>query len=461
MGLFVFGLLMLGATFVLSILFKEKIKPILINAIYSVSAIITAIGFLTGMFFYAEPGNKYHVKTLWGSESVVSETGWHVSGFKEPTPWKKTLAVTLTNEADVESSLTVPAYKSRLLDNVDALIDATVRFRIPEDEQNFLKMAREYRTPENLVQTGLLPSIRQTLNATSSLMGAEEYYSGGRTEFNNEFEFQMSNGLYEVKRIERNVQSNQPQSGSANASKGAEQDEFGNDNKTVFFVEKRLDASGTPILNPHAFTDYKIEVVSAVVTDLEPNDAFVKRMESKQKAAADRAIAREQRIQEQEAKELAIAKGQREVAEKQAEALKEQVSLTTKAETEKQLALTEANKMKESAFIAEQTSAINLRKAEIDAKAQMVLADADAYAKKAVIQANNALELKLDAYKFSQEKWAEAYAKRAVPQFMMGSSGTDGNSTGSNQDAQLFQSMLNALIAKDLALDLGVKVEKK
>jgi regulator of protease activity HflC (stomatin/prohibitin superfamily) len=345
-----------------------------------------------------------------------------------------------------------------LLDNVDALIDATVRFRIPEDDQAFLHLAREFRTSENFITTGILPSIRQTLNATSSLMGAEEYYSGGRTEFNNEFEFQMNNGLYEVRRIEKNIKSNQEAPSSANASKDNEQGDFGSSTKTIFVVEKRVDASGNPTVNPHSFTDYGIQIVSAVITDLEPNDAFVKRMESKQRASADRAIAREQRIQEQEAKELAIAKGQREVAEKQAEALKDQIGQTTKAETQKQLAITEANKFKEQAAIAEQTSVINLRKAEIEAKATMVTADADAYAKKAVIQANNALELKLDAYKFSQEKWAEAYAKRSVPQFMMGDST---GSTGSNTDAQLFQTMLNAMIAKDLALDLNVDKQKK
>ena len=60
-----------------------------------------------------------------------------------------------------------------------------------------------------------------------------------------------------------------------------------------------------------------------------------KRKRLRQQAAADRAIAREQRIQEEEQRLLAIAKGEREVAERQAQAKVRQIEQTTNAETEK------------------------------------------------------------------------------------------------------------------------------
>ena len=71
-----------------------------------------------------------------------------------------------------------------------------------------------------------------------------------------------------------------------------------------------------------------------------------------QQAAADRAIAREQRIQEEEQKLLAVARGEREVAERQAAAKVIQIEKTTDAETEKQLAITAAEREREAARIA-------------------------------------------------------------------------------------------------------------
>ena len=71
---------------------------------------------------------------------------------------------------------------------MDADVTATSRFELPSDEDGFLKMARLYRTPENLLRTELIPAFQETLGATAALMSAEEYFQGGKTEFNNEFQ---------------------------------------------------------------------------------------------------------------------------------------------------------------------------------------------------------------------------------------------------------------------------------
>jgi len=107
-------------------------------------------------------------------------------------------------------------------------------------------------------------------------------------------------------------------------------------------------------------------------------------MRLRQQAAADRAIANEQRIQEEEQRLLAIAKGERELAERQAQAKVRQIDQTTNVETEKQLAITSANKLKEQAEIDRERSVILSEKAKIDAEAVKVAADTDAHAEAAV-----------------------------------------------------------------------------
>jgi hypothetical protein len=107
-------------------------------------------------------------------------------------------------------------------------------------------------------------------------------------------------------------------------------------------------------------------------------------MRLRQQAAADRAIANEQRIQEEEQRLLAIAKGERELAERQVQAKVRQIDQTTNVETEKQLAITSANKLKEQAEIDRERSVILSENAKIDAEAVKVAADTDAHAEAAV-----------------------------------------------------------------------------
>jgi hypothetical protein len=65
------------------------------------------------------------------------------------------------------------------------------------------------------------------------------------------------------------------------------------------------------------------------------------------------------------------------------------------------------------------------------------------------MEADGALEKKLEAYVKAQGYWADAYSKRAVPSIVMGSNG----GAGDNSDASEFQSMLTAMIAKDLLVN--------
>jgi regulator of protease activity HflC (stomatin/prohibitin superfamily) len=328
------------------------------------------------------------------------------------------------------------------LDQVDAFVSATSRFELPSDEDAFLRLARQYRTPQTLLRPELVPDFEETLGATAALMSAEDYFQGGKTEFNNEFQRQMEDGIYLVRRIETQVESGQRRAGSANAALGEDQEDFGDDTKTVFVVQKLLDATGQPRRKQQSFTKFGISVTSARVTDVNPNQKFKDRMALRQQAAADRAIAREQRIQEEEQKLLAVARGEREVAERQAAAKVIQIEKTTDAETEKQLAITAAEREREAARIAKEQSEILLEKARIDAEAVQVAADAEAYAKTQILEADNALAQKLDAEVEIQRLWAEAFASRNVPTYVFGGTGSSdgGAPVGSDDEAsRLFQ----------------------
>lgn len=424
-----------------------------------------------GMFFYAEPGFKYHVRTILGEEKMVSDTGYNTYMFGRYNAWKNAMSVQasatgsgeVTAERDSAQMSANLAPKSLVfLDQVDAFVSATARFELPSDEDGFLRLARQYRTPENLLRTELVPAFEETLGATAALMSAEDYFQGGKTEFNNEFQRQMEDGIYLVRRIEQNVPTNQSRTGTANAALGEDQEEFGDDIKTVFVVQKLLDQTGQPRRKEQSFTKFGISVTSARVTDVNPNTKFKDRMALRQQAAADRAIAREQRIQEEEQKLLAVARGEREVAERQAAAKVTQIERTTDAETEKQLAITAAEREREAARIAKEQAQILLDKARIDAEAVQVAAEAEAYAKSKILEADNALAQKLDAEVEIQSLWADAFAKRNVPMYVFGGGGSGGTSTpvGSDDEASRLFQILTLQAAERLDYDRTISSEQ-
>ncbi|MGP9800387.1 SPFH domain-containing protein [Rheinheimera sp. NSM] len=441
------------------------IKLLSKSLIGALVAVLALVFVLSRSVFYAEPGYVYHVRTILGAEHVVSDVGYQFFFFGRWNAWKRSLTVqAVTGGSDImdyaevensEDSAALPPQNIMFLDQVDANAQATVRFLIPTDEVAFTRLAHEYRTPENLLRTALIPAFKETLQANASLMGAEEYYSGGRTEFNNEFENQMTNGIYVVRREEQNLAQLRRQKGTANVALGTEQEDFGDETRVSFVVNKVRDSEGQPLRKRQKFVDYGITVVDARITQMNPNQRFVERMQLKQKASADRAIAREQRIQEEEQRLLAISRGEREVAERQAKAKVEQIQATTEADTQKQLAITEAEKLQAQANIQRETAKINLEKAEIEAQTLRTLAEAEAYQKKVILQADNALAQKLDAEIQIQRIWAESFAKRAVPQYVFGANGN--TPTGSDSEARMFMQMLTMDAAKRLSYDRDLK----
>jgi regulator of protease activity HflC (stomatin/prohibitin superfamily) len=321
-------------------------------------------------------------------------------------------------------------------------------------------MAAEYRTPENLLTTELVPTVRQVITASSSLMSAEDYFNGKRNDFQMDFDYQMREGIFLVNRQEITSRSSSSNKGTADASlENGLQEDYGDQQQTRFVVTKQTNRDGTYKTRAHNYKRFGISVVDAKIADFEPNLAFQRRMEQQQQASADRSIAREQRIQEEEQKELVIVRGEREIAEEQARMLKDQIKRTTVAETDKALALIAANKQLEQAEIDKATVAIQLDRDKLIAQSKTVLADADKYEREARIAGDGALEQKLDAIVKMTKYWSEAAAKRPVPTnvtVLGGRAGGGDVTTGGNTEMQALSQLMTLTLAKQLEVDVSV-----
>lgn len=448
-----------------------------LKTIAKVTAIIIVLLVLfVGGFEYNEAGYQTHVRTIMGNEDVVTDVGYFWKGFGRTTAWKQALTLQFAivdkekpenktkveNKPEIEAPINIDGISSTItnfdvvfLGNVDASIEASTRFRLPTGEP-FLKIAREYRTPDNFILTALAPAVKETLQSTASLMTADDYFAGARSEFASEFETQLKLGQYIIRRkevVKQNVRvRNQP---NALQSGGDLPHEATSESSRVEFqTEKLVDDKGMILRKHQQFIQMGVEVVEARITNLKPNLTYRGRMEKVQSSLADLAVARQNRLKEDEETLLVTARGEKEVEQKRQETLKDQIAKTTTAETEKKLAIIEAQREKEKATIAKETAMQLLEKAKIDAMAIKTIADAEAYAKKAILEADGALTLKLEKIKEINEVWARAASIAPVPSVVMG-----GSSGGAGRQSSITEMMevMTAKAARDLSTDLKVK----
>lgn len=436
----------------------KKIRGIASNAVVVIGVLI-AVG---GAVKYNDAGYCQHVRTIFGNETSTCDTGWYFAGWGTSTEWPHYITVANTMDATGESSSSVfqgsvmTPYRVRLADNWTGDVTQTTRFGIPQDNEQFIKMARDFRSPERLINTTLKPAVTASMDSVANMFTMEEYYAGGKRDtFKSEFTNAVEQGRARVRQVKLN------QSGGVVPSRAAASDSEVTENTAIVgdtdvrsvVIEKLADAAGNDIRIPHAFMDYGVNVASAILENVDPDDEYERQIGERKSAASRRVVAREQRLEQEEQRLLAIQEGSTNIAKRQAAAQVEQIQQTTEAETQKKLTLIGAERIREEAEIARQTAEIQLERARIDAEAVTVTADAEAYAKEAILTADGALQQKLDAWVQAQQVWADAASKINVPSTVFNNGGTGGVAGNALGTVDQFMQMMMMKTAKDLQVD--------
>jgi regulator of protease activity HflC (stomatin/prohibitin superfamily) len=454
-------LLIVGAIVIRMIPFPEEIR--IARTIGSAVTLVLGLIFTGGgAVGYNDAGFCQHTRTIFGNETSTCETGWYFAGWGTSTAWPHYITVANTLDATGESASTVfqgsvmPPYRVRLADNWTGDVTQTTRFGIPQDSEQFLEMARTFRSPERLINTTLKPAVTASLDSVSNMFTMEEYYSGGkRDQFKSEFKDAIEKGRAQVKQVSLNQAGGVVPSRAAPSNSDVAQDtsEVGDTEVRRIIMEKVTDVSGNDVRIPHDFAEIGVTVASAILENLDPDDKYEEQINDRKAAASRRVVAREQRLEQEEQRLLAIQQGETDIAKRQAAAKVEQIEKTTNAETTKKLALIEAERMKEEAQIAQQTAAINLERARIDAEAVTVAADAEAYAKEAILTADGALQQKLAAWVEAQKVWADAASKINVPSTVIAGGDGAGSAGSALGTVDTFMQMLMVKTARDLQVD--------
>ena len=366
------------------------------------SIVILSAGILLlvmkGMFFYAEAGTNYFVQYINGKQIGVTTAGYHPKYFGEVTAWKKYITVKTVSDDDegVEFSGAIKPIPIRFVDQVTGDGYVSCRFQLPEDPEKFKKLALEFRTVENLLQSAIIPSIKELVKVTAYQFAAQDYISGNASEFNFRFLDQCENGMYATERID----------GADTTTVAFQTDSVRTFDplQQQYRVELLYDDFGKVIRKTHVINKVGLMTSQAIVENIELEDAFKERLKAQRDEAAKRQLEQQKTKTAIDERERILTQGETKKAEKKVEEEMAQVSTLIAIETK--LKEEETNK---------KLAAIQLETQRLNAQTIKVKADADAYeiTKKvhAGITPEKELEMRLDA----QVKAVAELAKLNLP----------------------------------------------
>lgn len=436
-----------------STILKRIIPPVIANNKLKIVLPLFLCSFigvqLDSIFFYAEAGHSYFVQYKTGTQRTVIEAPgptfkWYgeVIDFKSVNTVKYTTEkehdiVTQGNQGNHTTvSAVVPPVGIRFNDAVNALVSFTVRFRLPTDDTQFMKMAKEFRSQENLIRSIQIPIGREIARNAGRMYSAQEYISGKGGDFENYIDDQMRHGIILLDTKEERV-------GIRESIVDSTQRKIADKRSIRYTVRPRIDTvTGEFIRKSHGLTEYGIEVAQVTVENVEPEEKFKEMLARQRDAAAEASIEKQTTQKAEYKKQRIIAEGETDKASIRIDQEKAQIEILITAET-----------AKKKAQLTFEKNGVDLKAARLKAKTIKELADAEAYKKYKIYKADGALEKKLKAYVAVNAAYAEALKEtkaQLVPTTVIGSSG------GSNNATALID-MLTAKTAKDLAIDVSGK----
>lgn len=284
-----------------------------------------------------------------------------------------------------------------------------------------------HRTPESLVQKRLAPYTKECLQSSAQLLSSEKHYGGGRAQMAQDFMDQLQSGVFLLITEERVIF-----------------DSLEKENKRIYITEKGINKKDNQLLRKQSsIAEYGVTVADAAITDVDYEDKVDQKLTKIIDAVTKSSISKQELMTAQQQTLTAKAKGEQALVEIEYQQKQEQTKQVVEAETKVKVA--EQDKLQQK--VAYET-------ALLEAKRRSALADVAAYEKKTTIQANGALELKLQTWLMSQQYWAEAFGKyqgNVAPQIQTGGWSPNGGNTNA---AVNFMEVMAAKASRDLVLDM-------
>lgn len=400
--------------------------------ILGVLSIIALILFLiVNPFSWNDAGNRTVVERTNGQQIVQFAPGIFYAGFfAKEKEWPNQISVTYMDskpKLEIEDNgIEVGQIMIRFSDATTADVRGITQFILPSDEKEMILIHNTHRTPQSLVVKRLAPYTKECLQSSAQLMSSEKHYGGGRAQMAQDFLDQLKEGVYLLVTEENLVF-----------------DSLEMEKKRVYQTEIQYDKkTNIPKRKLSSIKEYGITVADAAITDVDYENKVDEKLVKIIDAVTKSSISKQELMTAQQQTLTAKAKGEQALVEIEYQQKQEQTRQVVEAQTKVKVA--EQDKLQQK--IAYEGSILEAKKIK-------ELADANAYARQRIMQADGALEMKLKAQVEVQKVWADAFSKytgAVVPQIQTG-----GGST--TNGALNFMDIMTAKTAKDFALDLKNK----
>ncbi len=407
------------------------------KSIGTIGLIIACLFVVPMMFGINDAGHRTVVQFPTGKLFVKFTPGIYLQMFGITEEYNDVITFDFDkNDAEVSATLDQQGIAVRYQDGGTGTIFGKARFALPNDEDTMLKLHKDFRSNAGVAQKLLKPVTEEAMNLTAGLMTSEDAYAVKRGTYTDWAMQQIKNGKFvtELKEVY--------------------QEQEGTGQKILTSIPVIVyDNAGMPRTYSSDFRDYLISVPGFQVTDWDFEPKTLQQIATKReatmaiitaKAQAEQAKQESITAEEQGKKNVTVARYQKEVEKEQDVVDAQRAKEVAVIAAERQVSVAEQQKLE-----AEQKK---LAAAEYKQE-QILRGEGDAEYKRLVLNADGALQQKLDAYTTVMARFAQEFGKQKwVPDVQMGAS-----TGGSGNEAANLINLLTATTLNDLGLDMTVK----
>lgn len=259
-----------------------KINPKRIGFLIVFAIIAGVVLFFSQSIVETVEGGEIHVKqaAVTGTLTTRADEGLYLQMFGKITKYFRTHETYLSNDAlDGGSGEETNATTVRFGDGGTAEVGSVTQWRMPLTDPDIIKIHRNYRSFNSLAA-----QVRQWVieveKQTASTFKADETYSTRRGEFSQLITDQIANGLYQTATETILTPTN-------------EKDENGNAvMATVTKVVIKTDDTGFPVIIKRGiFQEYSLELVNHTLKDIDYDETIDSLIAQKKKAEQEKAVA--------------------------------------------------------------------------------------------------------------------------------------------------------------------------
>lgn len=260
-----------------------------------------------------------------GSTWVQFEQGLYFKGFfSKTTTYPDAITVVYAKEGNAPdesvSSLMGPV-EIRFSDAAKADSEATVKWRLSNNQEQMLLTHKDNRTSQHLTETMLEPFTSECLGFAAQLMESETHYSGGKSKMAEDFQDQLEQGQYIIVTKSEYVH-----------------DEESNTNRKITFTDVRRDKNGLAIRKKSNIKQYGITLVTATIKSVDYDKIIDDKLKAKIEASTRESISKQEAITAEQEAITAKIQGEKLIAETEARELSAKREAVIRAEKDAEVA---------------------------------------------------------------------------------------------------------------------------